>query len=265
MTNSNELISRINLGKTIIHNFEDKFNLPIRLFGSIAIALKCPKNIFLWTTHKRIGNHKDLDLIIEKNSISEDKLITFMESLNCLKHSYYDERKLNTGRMVFVSPDISFEIEIHSTPIKFCREFSFNSLISIDEYTLCLTDLTILKFQIHDIEQKDFLDLAILFIEHSFGNNECCSISIRKIYNEAKKDWILKKIIENNLKKFKIFSQETFKSENDKLDKILAGINKINCELIKIKFSNFHRLHSLFNPLLTVENPTNDHTQKLNF
>ena len=43
--------------------------------------------------------------------------------------------------------------------------------------------------------------LAILFIEHQFGNNECCSISTRKLINEAKKNnWNILAFVYSNEK-----------------------------------------------------------------
>lgn len=262
-------ISMINNAKTLIDSFDSRLDMTVRLLGSTAVALKSPKYIYLWDREDRLIG--DIDFTYIPNSqIKEREIVKHMEESGYLRNYYFDQYKLKTqGRLLFDSKDQNFLIEFHPLPIQLNILLEIQSLFSIEEYTISLSDLVVSKLQRYEITRKEFIDLSILFLEHQFGTNDCCSISLKRISSLCMQNWVLHSLVLSNLKRFEVYVREKFCDEAVLQERILEGISLLTNRLSKLKYSKLDSFKSKYFGfkyfIKYVHNPSEDHVLRFNF
>jgi hypothetical protein len=209
-------------------------NIPLRLFGSAAVAVKCPQYTFLWEELGR-AEIRDIDLVTLpkyrrciRRALLDKEFVE--DSGNVLTNAQYE-------RLYFYRDDLRpFTIEFFSNPLIFHHKIDVGQQLGIEAETLSLADLVVSKLQWERIssDTAQLIDLSVLFAEHqvaAIGRSD--GISADRLLALARRDWCLWRTMRQNLRELSDYVDSRFQNE--------ALRNKV--------LLNISTLDSLLNPL----------------
>jgi len=223
-------------------------DIPFRVFGSAALALRCPENINLWHKTNR-DPIRDIDIVTlpeyRARLRKALKEVGFLEDTNSIATNAQYQR------LYFRRIDLPFWVEVHSAPLIFHHKIYLGKSLSADPATLTPADLAISKLQwkdlsnnnaqidvvnlrqererltkneeikaAYDIERKmrlyaentsQLIDLSVLFAEYpTVHNGEASGISIHRFLSLTRRDWGLWITLQKNLQSLEIFVSQMF-------------------------------------------------------
>ncbi len=146
----NELVQ---LGTEIVNQARERGAM-LRLYGGVAVYARCPSI----ATHPKLQReYGDLDFIAPR------------EDWNSLPEFFVPrgfEMKLNTpAKAVFVRGDLT--VDVRDTNFRDQASFDLAPRLAIDQTTLPLADLLLLKLQRFHFAEKDIQDSIALLLDHS--------------------------------------------------------------------------------------------------
>lgn len=171
----------------------------VRILGGFAIFIHsdhCNEGRNLQINAGRLGEGKpaftDLDLI--GYSKQYGKIRDVLEKKLHLKPDRMINALYGDSRLVYYHPAADFPIDVFFDKLDFSHEVSFgeknNGRLEFDYPTLDLADLMLEKLQVHDINRKDLIDVAVLILGHDFSENESKdSVNARYISKTLANDW----------------------------------------------------------------------------
>lgn len=170
----------------------------LRILGSVAYRLQCPRNLHLFQDTKRALTDVDFGAEKKQNKAIREFLKArgyvadegiYMASEGA-RHAYLHEK---TGLNVDVFADELF----------FCHRIPFKGRLEIDKPTICTTDLLLEKMQIVEINLKDFKDTIVLMLEHPLSHQQAGHKSIDTTYivDLMRQDWGFCHTFTTNLKR----------------------------------------------------------------
>lgn len=200
----------------------DKNGIILRLIGSLAIRLKCPKySGYLNKLDRRIT---DIDLASETEY--REKIIQFFENRNYL----VDQDMLYGGggfRYIFDNSEKGIHIDIFFDSLPFCHTVVLKNRLNIDKMTISSTDLLLEKMQIVKIDIKDLKDTSILLLENDLGKDDS-TINLNFISKIMSNDWGFYYTFTNNLNrlinildKFEVLNHNEKQQITEKANKVL--------------------------------------------
>jgi len=249
-------------------------NIAIRVFGSAAIAIRCPNYIYIWqnTNRKPV---KDIDFVTLGKCREDVRKALSAGGFPEVEGSMATNAQYR--RLYFYQADPRFLIEVHSAPFMFHHRIPFDGEFGPDSETLTLADLAVTKLQWADLHknntQSDFrrlqherqrladhavedrfrvsqleselelctentaqlIDICILFAEHQMQNDGAgVGISIDRFLQLARRDWGLWVTLRRNLKTLERFAVKTFSEEAELRDLILSRIRILKTALATI-------------------------------
>jgi hypothetical protein len=209
-----------------IQNDAEKEGIRLRLLGSLAFRLQCPRN----AVHFEALERRITDIDFAASTPNRDKLITFFQE----RGYAIDENTLYIGggyRYIFENIQNRKHIDIFFDQLEMCHTIVFKDRLDIDKRTISLADLLLEKMQIVEISRKDFKDTAILLLEHEIGQDDR-TINMEYICHIMREDWGFFHTFSTNLAKLMdILTQYDSFDENEKtvmqqkIEAILAQIN----------------------------------------
>lgn len=194
-------------------NKANEKNLCLRVLGGLAVYLHVqdkPESLALLKTIGRLGEGNplftDLDLIAYSKQRKE--ITKFFSSLG-FKQTGMLNALFGDRRMIFYHPQNKYQVDIFFDKLEFSHDVNFgdkpgSGRLELDFPTISLEDLVLEKLQIHEINRKDLVDLALLFIFHEVSNEQKKdSINASYIAKILADDWGFWYDAMNNLNKLK--------------------------------------------------------------
>jgi hypothetical protein len=175
----------------------EREGIRLRLLGSLAFRLQCPKN----AAHFEALERRITDIDFAASTPNRDKLIAFFQG----RGYGIDENTLYLGggyRYIFENPQNKCHIDIFFDRLEMCHTVVFKDRLDIDSRTISLADLLLEKMQIVEISRKDFKDTAILLLEHAIGQDDRL-INMQYIVGLMSDDWGFSHTFTTNLNKLK--------------------------------------------------------------
>jgi hypothetical protein len=155
--------------------------IPLRLLGGVAIALRCPSSQA--APLKR--GYADIDCAVRGDG--RDKTVEFLAGLG-----YEPDREFNTlhgqRRLYFWDRSNERHLDVFVEEANLCHRISLGERIGVNPMTLSLADLTVLKLQVMETNEKDYIDLCALFADHELSEDES-GINVSYITNLGASDW----------------------------------------------------------------------------
>lgn len=151
-------------------------DIVLRVLGATAVyihAMDKPDSIKIYQYLKRFKNEEviftDLDLI--GYSKQRSRIINFFEKELGFKADPYIKALFGAKRLVYYHPRNLYSIDVFFDKLEFSHDIDFGNKpgkgrLELDYPTITLTDLVLEKLQIHRINRKDLVDLAVLFHGH---------------------------------------------------------------------------------------------------
>ncbi len=164
----------------------------LRLLGGVAVALRCP-------SASRDGlrrTYVDIDFASHEK---QSKAITdfFIEM------GYKPRVRFNAmmGRKRLIFNDIVNQrrVDLFLDVFEMSHRLNFAERLDLEPFTLPLADLLATKLQIVQTDEKDFKDMAALFLDHDVGTSDGETINGRYLARLCSNDWGLHKTFTTNL------------------------------------------------------------------
>lgn len=168
----------------------------LRLSGSWAVYFHCPQHQDLATAFGRTYHDADFAAYSRDNK----RVSSLLNQLD-----YVEDRQIyiasEGGRAIFTHPTTSFHIDIFYDSLNFCHELRWQSRLEVDQPTIPLAELLLSKMQIVQINEKDFVDTILLFLEHPLKDSDEDAINTTHIAKLCAANWGLWRTVTMNLEK----------------------------------------------------------------
>jgi hypothetical protein len=155
--------------------------LPLRLLGGVAVAVLCPSG------RKPPLERQYGDIDLATTGSAKKDVIELMESLG-----YAGNREFNAlhghRRLFFWDEVNERQVDVFVDEANLCHRVDLKRRIEVCPLTLSLADLVVLKLQIVETNEKDYLDICALFADHELSDDET-GINATYIANLAASDW----------------------------------------------------------------------------
>lgn len=155
--------------------------LPLRLLGGVAVAVTCPS-----ATRSPLKRHYG-DLDFATTAAAGKEVTGLMESL-----SYSADREFNTlhgrRRLYFWDEVNQRQVDVFVDEAELCHRIDFRRRLEVVPLTLPLADLTVLKLQVVETNEKDYLDLCAIFADHDLSEDDR-GVNWTYIADLAASDW----------------------------------------------------------------------------
>jgi hypothetical protein len=156
-------------------------SLPLRLLGGVAIAILCPSS----RCPPLQRQYADIDFATR--SSAKEEVSGLMEAL-----SYEPDREFNTlhgqRRLYFWDEHNQRQVDVFVDEANLCHRVNLNKRLEAVPLTLSLADLTVLKLQVVETNEKDYLDLCAIFADHDLSLDDS-GVNASYIADLAASDW----------------------------------------------------------------------------
>ena len=200
--------------------------IQLRILGSLAFRIHCPKFVYLLDQMER--ELTDIDYM--GLSVQQNKYPSFM-----LEMGYEMDKDLllatEGSRYFFENHKTGLGVDIFVDKLDYCHPIWMKDRLELDAPTVTLIDLLMEKMQIVEINAKNFKDTFVLLLEHELGKDDREKIDIDYLSKVLGNDWGFYYTFILNLQKCKEFLSKfdsldfNQKTEiNQKIDDILLTI-----------------------------------------
>jgi hypothetical protein len=151
----------------------------LRLLGGVAVALRCPSA----RRAPLARTFKDVDYL----SRSKDRRAVEELFLDC---GYSEQKEFNTlhghQRLFFWDPVNEREADVFVDSMAMCHTLDLRDRLGLEEETIPLADLLLLKLQVVEVGERDLKDALALISDHPVGPGGIDMDYIARILSE---DW----------------------------------------------------------------------------
>lgn len=155
--------------------------VPLRLVGGVAVAVLCPSA----RQPPLERTYGDIDLATRGSDKRE--VVALLESLG-----YAPDREFNTlhghRRLFFFDEHNQRQVDVFVDEANLCHRIDLRDRLELVPLTLSLADLTVLKLQVVETNEKDYLDLCAIFADHDLSADES-GVDVSHIAALAGGDW----------------------------------------------------------------------------
>jgi hypothetical protein len=156
-------------------------DVPLRALGGVAVAIRCP------SSHRPPLARKYGDIDLAAPSSAKDRVVRLMGALG-----YRDDKEFNMlhghRRLYFWDERNNRQVDVFVNEANLCHRVDFRSRLELVPLTLPLAELTVLKLQVIETNEKDYLDLCAIFADHDLSEDDG-GINSTYIANLAASDW----------------------------------------------------------------------------
>lgn len=133
--------------------------VPLRLMGGVAVALCCPSG------RQPPLRRRYSDIDFATSSAARAEVSRLLQELG-----YVPDREFNTlhgrHRLYFTDPANRRHLDGFVDGADLCHHIDFRKRLEAVPLTLSLADLALLKLQVVETNEKDYLDLCAIFADH---------------------------------------------------------------------------------------------------
>jgi len=179
----------------LVHDAEAK-GIRLRILGSVAYRLQCPKNLHLFEDTKRVLTDVDFGAERKQNKAIREFLIG---------RGYVPDEGIYVAsegaRHAYLHKETGLNVDVFADELYFCHRIPFKGRLDLDSPTISTTDLLLEKMQIVEINLKDFKDAIVLMLEHPLSHQEAGPKSIDTAYivDIMRQDWGFYHTVTTNL------------------------------------------------------------------
>ena len=190
------------LGAEVNRILEAADGLSLRLTGSIAVQVRCPK---LGHLARRDRRFHDIDFAAYRQDATPIQgVLTDL--------GYVEDREVTVfsdgTRAIFEQPESRLHIDVFYDRLDFCHLIPLEGRLETDGPTLPLVELLLGKLQIVKINKKDLVDAAVLLLEHPLEDVDAGAINLAHMVRLASEEWGLWRTVMMNLDKIEALASE---------------------------------------------------------
>lgn len=136
-------------------------DVPLRALGGVAVAMTCPSG----RRPPLARSYADIDLATSRTA--RERVVALLESLG-----YTGDQGFNAlhghRRLYFWDERAERQVDVFVGEANLCHRIELEGRLEAVPLTLSLADLTVLKLQVVETNEKDYLDLCAIFADHDF-------------------------------------------------------------------------------------------------
>jgi hypothetical protein len=155
--------------------------VPLRALGGVAVAMLCPGS----RRPPLAREYADIDLA--SVAAARKDVVKLLESLG-----YTGDKEFNIlhghRRLYFWDERNQRQVDIFLDEANLCHRINLKRRIDRVPLTLSLADLTVLKLQVVETNEKDYLDLCAIFADHQLSEDDS-GVNSAYIAELAASDW----------------------------------------------------------------------------
>jgi hypothetical protein len=156
-------------------------SLPLRVLGGVAVAILCP------SSRRPPLRREYADIDFATTGSAREGVAGLMESLG-----YAADREFNTlhghRRLYFWDEANQRQVDVFVDEANLCHRIDLKGRIATAPLTVSLADLTVLKLQVVETNEKDYLDVCAIFADHDLTPDES-GVNVTHIAGLAASDW----------------------------------------------------------------------------
>lgn len=174
----------------------DRAGVPVRVLGSIGVALHCPDSSSLIERFER--TYADIDFAAyRRDAIALSTVLTGL--------GYREDREVTITsegrRAIFDEPGTRIHLDVFFDELEFCHRIPLVGRLGADRPTIPLAELLLSKLQIVKLNDKDAVDTILLLLDHELGAGDGEVIDLPRIARLCADDWGLWRTLTMNLDK----------------------------------------------------------------
>ena len=139
--------------------------VPLRVLGGVAVAMLCPSS----AEPALAREYADIDLAT--TAAARDRVVGLLESLG-----YTGDKEFNMlhghRRLYFWDERNQRQVDVFVDEANLCHRIDLKSRLEVLPLTLSLADLAVLKLQIVETNEKDYLDICAIFADHELTGDD---------------------------------------------------------------------------------------------
>jgi hypothetical protein len=175
-------------------------DVPLRLTGGVAVALQCPSAAA--PPLKR--EYADIDLVTLGSA--RDDVVELMAALG-----YAGDTEFNTlhghRRLFFWDEANQRQVDVFVDEAMLCHTIDFRPRLEAVPRTLTLGDLLLMKLQVVETNEKDFLDVCAILADHDLSADES-GVNSAYLGSLVASDWGLWKTLGMVAERAEAFARE---------------------------------------------------------
>jgi hypothetical protein len=158
--------------------------IELRILGSLAYRLHCPRNLALFEAMKR--DLTDIDF-----AARGDQRRDVRQFLSELGFEIDQDLLVTTEgkRYAFQDPGTGLVVDVFFDELYFCHPIPLRDRLALDSPTITPTDLLLEKMQIVEINPKDIKDSLVLLLEHDLQTDAQDAIDADYVSRLLADDW----------------------------------------------------------------------------
>jgi hypothetical protein len=155
--------------------------VPVRLLGGVAVALLCP------SAKRPPLQRRYADIDIVTLAKGRDQTAAFLEGLG-----YTPDREFNmlhgNRRMFFWDSANDRQLDVFVDQAQLCHQIDFRARFAVLDRTLSLADLLLMKLQVVETNEKDYLDVCAILADHDLSTDDT-EVNTAYLASLAAEDW----------------------------------------------------------------------------
>jgi hypothetical protein len=140
-------------------------DIPLRVLGGVAVAILCPSS----RRPPLQREYADIDFVTTGSA--KNGVVELMEALG-----YIGDREFNTlhghRRLYFWDETYQRQVDVFVDEANLCHRIDLKRRIEAVPLTVSLADLTVLKLQVVETNEKDYLDICAIFADHDLSDDD---------------------------------------------------------------------------------------------
>lgn len=174
----------------------EAIGLPVRVLGSVGVALHCHDAAAILPSFER--TYADIDLAAYRRDAR--RLADVLARMG-----YRDDREVFVGsegaRSIFDDPVRHLHLDVFYDRLEFCHVIPLAGRLERDSPTIPVAELLLSKLQIYRINEKDVIDAIVLLLDHPIGRGDDDTVDVDLVARLCSADWGLWRTLSQNLEK----------------------------------------------------------------
>ena len=155
--------------------------VPLRLLGGVAVALSCP------SSRRPPLRRQYGDIDFATSSTARKEVTRFLQGLG-----YVPDREFNIlhghRRLYFADPVNQRQVDVFVDEANLCHRIDLRRRLETVPLTLPFAELALMKLQVVETNEKDYLDLCAIFADHELSDDDV-GVNYRYIAELCASDW----------------------------------------------------------------------------
>jgi hypothetical protein len=179
-TDARPLAAHVDEAKRIVAAAREA-SVDLRVTGGVGVALRCPSA----SAPPLVRAYADIDAVGRRSQRRE--IGALFAALGYTGDDAFNALHGDT-RLFFWDPANGRQLDVFLDRVEMCHAIDLGGRLDVDDRTLSLADLLLMKLQVVETNRKDFLDMLALLADHPWTDDEA-GINLAYLSGLTAGDW----------------------------------------------------------------------------